>query len=222
MEDYMKNVVIKDNIKNIKLDIGLSYNAPMSQIWLNKEPNVFVFGFEPNIESVSNISSNYDYDKERFLILPFALQNVNEPCKMSYYKTKIDPGTSSLFKPTDPRLGDYTVEQNISVYSLKHFFDLFPWDRFEYIDYIKIDAQGSDFDIIKSAGNYLTEKVVYITAEPEFNQYEDIAHNNEKNMEDYLISQNFTRIYHENTQDPTFLNKKFQHLSDKIFIYQKG
>ena len=45
----------------------------------------------------------------------------------------------------------------VPVYSLKHFFDLFPWDRFEFIDYIKIDAQGADFDIIKGAGDYLNE-----------------------------------------------------------------
>jgi hypothetical protein len=43
-----------------------------------------------------------------------------------------------------------------------------------------------------------------------------------ENITKYLESQNFIRITHENTHDPTFINKKFLHLKDKIFIYQNG
>jgi len=42
---------IPDKCIHVKLDIGLSYNAPQSQSWLSKEPNLMVFGFEPNPES---------------------------------------------------------------------------------------------------------------------------------------------------------------------------
>jgi hypothetical protein len=94
------------------------------------------------------------------------------------------------------------------------------WDRFEYIDYIKIDAQGADFDIIKSAGHYLKDKVVFITAEPESHQYIGCQHNTSENMIVYLKEQNFEKINHPNTQDPTFLNNKFKDLYNKIYIKQ--
>lgn len=235
MEKYYEKIHIKENITNIKLDIGLSYNAPYSQCWLEKEPNLFVFGFEPNTDSVLNILSGNivkrvpghgtpiqnEYINERFCIFPVALSNVDSPCEMTFYKTEKDVGCSSLYKPIDPSLGSFKHQSAVPVYSLKHFFDLFPFDRFEYIDYIKIDAQGADFDIIKSAGDYLKERVVYITAEPESNQYSGCAHNTCHNMEEYLLTQNFVRINHPNTQDPTFLNKKFLHLKYNIYIYQQ-
>lgn len=39
-------------------------------------------------------------------------------------------------------------------------------------------------------------------------------------MEQYLITQDFVRIQHPNTKDPTFVNKKFSHLAP--YIYQIG
>jgi FkbM family methyltransferase len=234
MESYFKSIKIKDNIRNIKLDIGLSYSAPQSQIWLENDSNLLVIGFEPNINAVNNILNkdivkrepyhatpiSNEYINDRFFLFPIALSNVENPCEMFFYETENDCGCSSLFKPSDKRLGNYKIQPPVKVYSLKHFFDLFPFDRFEYIDYIKIDAQGSDLDILKGAGNYLQEKVVYITAEPEANYYENCSHNNTTNIVNYLNTQNFIRVYNRNTSDPTFLNKKFKHLADKIFISQ--
>ena len=222
------------NVSNIKIDIGLSYSAPQSNDWLKKEPNLFVFGFEPNQESVINILQKNiekkchfhgdplrnEFIHTRFELIPVALSNVPEPTTMEFYSMLKDTGTSSLYKPIDCNLGPIKNKTMVDVYSLKHFFDAFPWDRFEYIDYIKIDAQGSDFDIIKSAGKYLEDRVVFITAEPEHAQYEKCEHNTTENMVEYLKTHNFERIFHSNTRDPTFINKKFYHLKDSIYIRQ--
>ena len=162
-----------------------------------------------------------DSNENSFSIMPVALSNVLQESQLEFYTMLNDGGTSSLYKPTNiNRLGPIENKTVVSVFALKHFFDLFPWDRFEYIDYIKIDAQGADFDIIQSAGNYLSERVVFITAEPESNDYANCNHNTSENMEKYLLTQNFIKINHPNTEDPTFINKKFMHLSDKIYIYQ--
>jgi hypothetical protein len=53
-------------------------------------------------------------------------------------------------------------------------------------------------------------------------QYANCYHNSEHNMTHYLASQNFERIHHPNTHDPTYINKKFMHLKDQIYIYQQG
>jgi hypothetical protein len=149
-----------------------------------------------------------------------ALSNVEKPTNMIFYTMSNDIGTSSLYEPVDFSLGPVKSNIIVPVYSLKHFFDVFPWNRFEYIEYIKIDAQGADFDIIKGAGDYLKERVVFITAEPESAQYNGCSHNTAENMNDYLRSQGFVRIVHPNTSDPTFLNIKYSHLYDKIYIRQ--
>jgi hypothetical protein len=233
MEIYLKD--IPSNITHIKIDIGLSYNAPQSNNWLSNEQNLLVFGFEPNPDSVQTILQknilkrhaghgeplrNEFIDNSTFRLIPFALNNVKEPTTSIFYSMANDTGTSSLYKPVNQNVDQIKSVINVPVYSLKHFFDLFPWDRFEYIDYIKIDAQGADFDIIKSAGDYLKDRVVFITAEPESTYYIGCQDNTTQNMIEYLKNQNFQLIRHPNTQDPTFLNDKFKHLYDKIYIKQ--
>lgn len=227
MDNYLiRN--IPENITRVKIDIGLGMNNIHSNDWLKYEKNLFVLMFDPNIDSINSSVSNMNIinqiivnNQNLFQIIPVALSNVLEESKLEFYSMSNDGGTSSLFKPINTnRLGPVKSKNIVPVFPLKHFLDLFPWDRFEYIEYIKIDAQGADFDIIKSAGGYLREKVVFVTAEPESNDYENCNENTSENMENYLITQNFIRINHPNTEDPTFINQKFKHLYNNIYIYQ--
>lgn len=225
MENYLKD--IPSNITHIKIDIGLGMRNVHSLDWLQKDINLCLICFEPNLESrnscmnyINNIDNIIKNNNNFVIILPYALSNVKELTTQKFYSMLFDGGTSSLYKPIDPILGPVKYETIVNTYSLKHFFDLFPWNRFEYIDYIKIDAQGSDFDIIQSAGNYLKDNVVFITAEPESKQYSGCDHNTTENMNEYLKKYDFELINHPNTYDPTFLNEKFKHLYDKIYIRQ--
>jgi FkbM family methyltransferase len=229
------NYSIPENCTHVKLDIGLSYGANQSQIWLSQEPNLMIFGFEPNpdLENIilsgnipirhpshgKTIEKKY-IDEKRFLLVPVALGDVNKVELMDFYINKKDCGTSSLFKHDEKYLGSIEKVVKVNVCSLKMFFDNFPWERFEYIDYIKIDAQGSDLNILKGAGKYLQERVVFVTAEPDGNQYYDAEECNVNNITNYMLSQNFIKINHQNTIDPTFVNKKFIELAKKIYINQ--
>jgi FkbM family methyltransferase len=228
MDNFLNNINIPENITHIKIDVGLGMNNVQSQNWLKNESNLFIFMFDPNTDSI-NSSLNYmeqykdifNNNNNSFHIIPVALSNVEEEKNLDFYSMQNDGGTSSLYKPINARLGPVKNKSIVKVYPLKQFFDLFPWNRFEYIDYIKIDAQGADLDIIKSAGDYLKDRVVYITAEPEHTDYENCNNNTSENMEEYLLTQNFIKIDHPNTSDPTFINKKFMELKDKIYIFQR-
>lgn len=101
-------------------------------------------------------------------------------------------------------------------------FDKFPWEKFEYIDYIKIDAHGSDLKFINGAVYYLKEKVVYVTAEPDGHYYNNCNDCNEDNIDTFMINQKFERINHHNSIDPIYINTNFLHLKDKIWIHQCG
>jgi FkbM family methyltransferase len=228
MQEYFNENNISDTTTHIKIDVGLGLNNVQSQNWLKNESNLHVIMFDPNMDSIfsslrnmKNYESEFKNKNNSFDIIPVALSNVEEETQLEFFSMQNDGGTSSLYKPINNRLGPVKNKTIVKAYSLKHFFDLFPWNRFEYIEYIKIDAQGADLDIIKSAGNYLRDRVVYITAEPEHTDYENCVSNTSENMEEYLLTQNFVKINHPNTDDPTFINKKFIELKDKIYVYQK-
>jgi FkbM family methyltransferase len=232
----MFNYTIPETCTHVKLDIGLSYNAPQSQNWLTHDDNqLMVFGFEPNPESIHFITSGNNrkqheshgdcledrFIKEgRFVIQKCALSNVSSPETMKFYISNNDCGTSSLFSNNETSLGKIKDIINVPVYSLKMFFDGFPWDRFDYIDYIKIDAQGSDLNILKGAEHYLQDRVVFVTAEGDGHHYIGSEECSNYNIIKYMESQNFIHINHHNTKDPTFINRKFQHLTSKIYISQ--
>ena len=224
---------IPSNCSHVKIDIGLSYTAPISNKWLVKESDVFVLGFEPNPYCCEMImKTNYnptpfpDFNLEkkfieqgRFKLLPYALSDVKELTNQNFYINKQDYGTSSLYIHNQTTLGPIEHVINVNVINLKMVLDIFPWDRFEYIDYIKIDAQGSDLKILKGAGDYLKERIVYITAEPDGHYYNGCDDCSEENIDKFMVSQGFK---HPNTIDPTYINLKFEHLKDKIWIHQCG
>ena len=234
----MDSYNIPTSCTHVKIDVGLSYGANQSSCWLDTEPDVMVFGFEPHPGSVANIYmgdiklrhpshavagkplDKKHIDSGRMHIFNVALGNVEKVETMNLYMNSKDCGTSSLFTHDEKFLGPIEQVLPVPVYSLKMFFDTFPWNKFEYIDYIKIDAQGSDLNIIKGAGNYLKERVVFVTAEPDGYQYIGADDCNTSNIATYMTSQGFIQVRHPNTHDPTFLNSKFMHLKD-IFISQK-
>jgi len=237
MQAYLENLSIPDYIQNVKLDIGTSYGANQSQVWLEHDPTTFVFGIEANPDCIEilrkgNITVqnpqhpppiSQENLETRFHLIPVALGNTKEDnARVNFYKMARDCGTSSVYYPCDPAIGEIKETIQVPMFSLKAFLDVFPWDRFDHIDYLKIDTQGADLDILMSAGDYLKEKVVYITAEAESAQYHHCGHNTEENMTRYLDSQGFMRINHPNTQDPTYINVKYIHLKHTIFIYQRG
>jgi hypothetical protein len=224
-------IVIPPSIKQVKLDIGLSYSAPMSQYWLSHEKELIVFGFEPNPASVASILAGANkrhpehgdpLDKKfigkNFFLISCALGLASTPT-IPFIVTK-DCGCSSLYTPKY-----FDIEQVIEVpiFSLAVFFDLFPFDTHPVIEYIKIDTQGADLDIVKSGGHYIAERVIYITLEAENNQYANTC-NSTDDIDDYMRSIGFIPYRSSNTQDPTYFNPRFAEYvkHHPVQIYQKG
>jgi hypothetical protein len=237
-------IYISSDIRHIKLDIGLSWCAPMTQAWLAKQEDLLVFGFEPNVFAVEMIKQGSKVPNEwakdyiafdnsirqqsslplylgnRFYLLPCAL-GISHQKTMPFYVTEGDCGCSSLFFPKALNVSS-VVE--VPVLSLSNFFDIFPFESFPIIDYIKIDAQGADLDIAKSAGHYFSKHVVCISLEPENDQYAGTM-NSMQHIENYMDSISFIRYYSRNTQDPTFVNKFFLNYfieNNELSIFQEG
>lgn len=223
---------IPTTIGHIKLDIGLFYNAPMSQYWLSHdEENLWVFGFEPIPETIDAIF--HDTTKrnpihgdllekkfigKRFFLIPCALGLATSHTTKFFVTPSSD--CSSIYVP---KCFDVSKVIEVPIFSLSEFFDIFPFDTHPIIDYIKIDAQGADLDIAKSAGRYLPEHVVYITLEAENAQYENTSNSYEM-IDEYMQKLGFVRYTSRYTCDPTYFNPRFADYVNKhkISIYQQG
>lgn len=220
---------VPSNAESIRFDIGLSYCAPNSAYWLNKNKNTFVFGIEANKYAVDSIIKNglytnqygisIPFPNDNFLLLNLALDNVSEKTTKPFYHMSNDVGVSSLLKPTK-ELDDSVRElSEVDVYSFFELLDKIDWERFNHIDVVKIDTQGKDLDIIKSAGKYL-DKIVYLNCEVNtFNYYE----NNPKPIEfdNFLLENNFEKVINNSyvngeVVDSTYFNKSYESLRNKI------
>lgn len=226
-------IFIPENKHRVKIDVGLSYSAPVSQYWLTQEKDLLVFGFEPNPEAVACIRSPYNKKKAEghgdvlehkyldkdFFVIRSALGSAQEKDKLFYIATK-DEGCSSFYKPSG-LLFDTEKTINVNVFTLSDFFQYFPWEQIPYIEYLKIDAQGADLDILRGASDYI-KKIVYVTAESSVgNLYIDVKDNDVSKVDNFMRENGFLRINHPNTSDPTYVNHLFLDIAPKIFIWQK-
>lgn len=220
-------IAIPDDVKHIKLDIGLSYDAPISQYWLSHEQDLIVFGFEPNPASVNSLlygprqhrrKLEKKFIGKNFFLIPCAL-GLSSNRNITFYVTSNDCGCSSIYEPKDLPI-ERIIE--VPIFSLKDFFDLFPFDTHPVIEYIKIDAQGSDLDIAKSAGSYLAERVIYITLEAENTHYRGTV-NSCQDIDTYMHSIGFIPHKSCQTNDPTYFNTRYAEYvkQHSIQIYQR-
>lgn len=235
-------LIIPDNITNIKLDIGLSCNSPYSQLWLSKLPDRIVFGFEPNPKLVNYIKNrscpNHSnllrldpkYIGNKFFLIECA---IDDECGVKKFYMNDDHGTSSLYEPVEHKIEAIT---EVKCIRLSHFFELIPWDKFEYIEHIKLDTQANDLRVLMSGDDYIRNKVVYITIEcaNERAQYicnkENSGHTREQ-VSEYMNRNGFvlcpTKLYspkdltllsnsYYHSYNLTFLNMKFKDIANKL------
>lgn len=239
-----KSFQFPNNIRRIKIDVGLSVNAPQSQVWLENDPQLFVVGFEPllsNIQSILLRNSNWpisldpNYLGNRMAIVACALSSGNTPRLENFYVTDADPGCSSLFKP---RNFSVRKECEVSVYKLDDFYDMFPWEIVSKIQHLKIDTQGSDYQVLLGAKKILN-RTSAVTVEIDEKEYLNSPNSSSK-IHHYLTRLGFSYVRKSkiaeirrtlrgiriklNTDDPTYIRESdFVTQDDSIpFIYQKG
>lgn len=220
---------IPKHITKLRFDIGLSYCAPNSTLWLNDSDDTFVIGIEANKYACDRIMTggfiahqkrlSFPYPHNNFVLINVALDDVEKITTKPFYHMSSDVGVSSLLKPTD-NLEDTLQEiSDVTVVPFSYILEKIDWDRFEYIELVKIDTQGKDLDIIKSAGKFLN-KIVYLNCEINtFDYYENSNQPNEfnvfltKNGFDFVLDNSFVN---GEVVDRTFINNKFLHLKDSI------
>jgi len=218
-------IVIPDWVKHVKIDIGMGRFPIYSREWLKKEPDTLIFGFEPCPDALKNIHMNWIITKEQIgrnlFVLPIALSETSNS-SLDFYVTTPASESSSLYIPTQAFLDHYkfqTEKITVPSFTLQEFLDRLPQNL--QIEYIKIDAQGADLSIVRSGMKAIQEHVVYLTLEADGYQYMNSDSSVDK-IDTYMASIGFERVIHPNTEDPTYLNKRFASLRDQIWICQRS
>jgi FkbM family methyltransferase len=224
MENKMAlNLTLPNMANRLRIDIGLSFNAPNMLRWLHELEDCAVIGIEP-------FKLNHDVSGQllkgipnsQWLLLNCAIDDVEEETTKPLYITGGDPGHCSLYKPQTFEVQGQIEVNIISLEEiLKCVFDHNP--QLSYVEYVKCDTQGNDLNVIKSAREYLS-KIVMIEVEcTTHGDYENTPADGL--IEEYLENNNFVflkgredSIVNGVCVDKVYINKKYLHLKDQIQI----
>ena len=235
---------IPKNMESLKIDVGLSENAPQSQQWIASDLSTFVFGFEPITLSRKSIESGNsrwptkldpEYLGPRMAIVPCALFSRHIPEGVDFNVTEGDPGCSSLLSPVNFGVA---YKERVEVWTLEDFIILVDPRRFPIIDHLKIDVQGADFEVIKGIGNTFG-RFLAITVEIDTSGYLDTT-NDYVQIYKYMHRRGFYRLRFPgllkkimalrrveldiDLGDPTFINyyRLARMKNRRLYLYQRG
>lgn len=237
-------IVLPEYCKSVRLDVGLSVNAPQSAVWISRDTTLHVFGFEPVSENRKMIlrgnapwpvNLNPQLIGQRIDIIPCALMDRSTPGGLDIFVTKKDPGCSSLLRPKSFEV-DYT--ERIDVGTLNEFLDYFPFDDISFISHLKIDVQGADIQVIEGGLKFL-DRIMSITSEVDTTEYEGTRNSTRALtqmlrpygfilLKKHLLSRIILRLrgirISVETDDPTFLNLRLfkTEKPDNFWVYQRG
>lgn len=142
------------NITGVWIDVG-AHLGTMSLPAAQRNPGLEVYAFEPNVKLAAQTWGLLP----NFKLLPFAVAETNG---FADFNINSDAGSSSLlpFNPEGLRrwIGGnlMKVESRVSVPTIR--LDCFmDWAGISKVDYLKIDTQGADLSVLKSAGERIRD-----------------------------------------------------------------
>jgi len=167
------------NVGSRKLE---AYDDYASQGWGIFAPNLTIYGFDADPEACEEANTNIAFRQENGEVnwteihIPIGLGSFTGEAKL--YVTK-NPMCSSLYPPNEPYLARFSglpelvnldFEVEIEVTTLDSFCQT---EAINEIDFLQIDVQGADLDVLKGASKIL-ESVLAIQIEVEFSHlYKD-------------------------------------------------
>jgi FkbM family methyltransferase len=179
---------IPEGIKTIWINVGTHLDPVLPP---ENDKSVLVIGFEPNLDLVNRISKT-----ARLFIIPAAVGNFDGIA--SFHLSSNDGGSSSLaqFQDRAKKL-DSGNRAFVPVVRLEHILTQIPSNI--NVDKIKIDAQGFDLEVIKSAGPQISrfkEIIGEVVANEDLAYYKDVD-NSKKSWLEFMEANGFKKVHEE-------------------------
>ena len=158
------------NRKLFLLDIGARFGVGLP--WISaKSENLNVMLVEPDSEEAATLNKNHQGD-----VLPYALWSSETELVLNINKSA---GTSSIYEPNNSFLsqfedmGRFEAKSKVKL-KTKTIDGLINTGELTDLDFMKIDVQGAELEILKGGSNYLKNNLVGLEVEVEFSPiYQD-------------------------------------------------
>lgn len=204
----------------LRIDVGLSHNAPYLFEWIKTNKHIIVLGFEPNYESFLKVQSELiklpPKLKSRAFIFNFAIDDVDLPQIKDFYITgergsNLDPGNSSLLEPIGLFKDSILRIDKVHVVPLFHILNRL---NFNFIEFLKIDTQGNDLSVLKSL-RVFDSKLFLVQAERDCSDWYEGSHTGLE-LDHYMKSRGLDRLTsfrRFNEMDSIYLNKRIESIN---------
>lgn len=161
----------KRTYRRVWIDVG-AHEGETTFPFAAQDPWLLVYAFEPNLRAASRIMARL----RNYVVLPIAIseRDGSAELQLNAYEQ-----SSSLLPPDPDGVKAWITEQHFEVVDsvtvptmrLDTFMNAV---GLETIDYLKVDAQGLDLDVVKSAGDRLADvaKVQLEATTASYRQYE--------------------------------------------------
>lgn len=141
--------------KYLVVEVGANTQNTVDQTLLPVNADAFVLTFEPLLDkygsllarnSAPDTYSPLGFHHPRGIVLPMAIAS-GEPFAWRSLRVHDVDGCSSLLEGD---CGSFIETRGVPTVPLRHVLDV--WLGGRRVDYVKIDAQGADLDVVRSAG----------------------------------------------------------------------
>jgi FkbM family methyltransferase len=182
--------------RRVWIDVG-AHEGELTFPFAAVDPTLLVYAFEPNLQAASRIMGRL----RNYVVLPIAIaeRDGSAELQLNAYEQ-----SSSLLPPDATGLESWVSEQSFKVVG-SVTVPTMRLDTFmnragiESVDFLKIDAQGLDLEVVKSAGDRLMDvaKVQLEATTASYRQYEGAA--DRAAIVEYMVSRGF-RLAGEESQ----------------------
>lgn len=167
-----------------------------SQGWTVFSPRLTIYGFDADADACQKMNSELEISSIDWREKHFPLALWNTPGKATLFITK-DPGSSSLYQPEQSYIERFVINSlhmelvsttEIEVTTLDAFCQSQGIDE---IDFLQIDVQGADLQVLEGASWLLERSVLAIKVEVEFTK----SYANQplfRDVDQYLTNHGFT------------------------------
>lgn len=165
----MKGIV--ENIRKdriVYVDVGARWGIPRP--WKDFLDVVTVIGFEPDAIECNRLNARAQNEGLPVKYLPNALYNRREDVVLNITR---NPGCSSLLKPNRDILEEFPEPERFDITNTvtlngDTLDSVLEQNRVADVDFLKIDTQGTELDILRGAERTLSKHVFGIEIEAEF------------------------------------------------------
>ncbi len=150
--------VMKAGSYNYIVEVGARYGDE-SLLLSRQFPKAKIFSFECNPATVEVcMKALYNHPNIKFFNYALGAQPAEKPF---YSYTEGNDGASSLLKRCD----FHQTQRETGIIKVRRLYDVMIEEQIPYIDYLCMDVQGYELEVLKGLGDFLRHKVRYIVLE---------------------------------------------------------